>query len=94
VCGGLRLHVTDAHALLPFLTGVAVVKVLSDLYEECSFLHGVYEFNDLYPAFDLLAGSSLIREMIRAGKSLDAIASSWKDDEDRFRKASLTSYLY
>jgi len=94
VCGGARLHVTDRDAFRPFLTGVALVKTACDLYPECSFLHGVYEFNDTHPAFDLLAGNSSVREMIQAGKSIDEIAASWAEDEAAFMEVRNKYLLY
>jgi len=83
--GGAYLHVLDASAIRPFLTGAAVIKKLYDWYGgDFRFLYDVYEFNSLHPAFDLLAGSAKIREMICGGETLAAIADSWRPDEEQF----------
>jgi len=92
--GGVYIHITGRDELKPFQTGVAMVKVLFDLYEQARFLHDVYEFNSAHPAFDLLTGSSRIREMIIQGISLDEITGTWAADEDKFRETKGTFHLY
>ena len=71
-----------------------MIRALTGMYEEVRFLHGVYEFNDLYPAFDLLTGSSLIREMILKGSTLDEMATTWSGDEKEFIEKKEAFHLY
>lgn len=92
--GGCFIHVTDRKAFRPFLSGVAIVHTMCRMYRQTKFLHGVYEFNSIYPAFDLLAGSSRIREMILSGLSIDEIAASWKSDETIFADNKQKYLLY
>ncbi len=93
--GGVFIHVTDRHALLPFLTGVAVVKTAFNLYrDDFRFLRDGYEFNDRYPAFDILCGNGRIRKMIEDGAGLEEIALSWKEDEKKFKESVTDSILY
>jgi uncharacterized protein YbbC (DUF1343 family) len=95
VCGGAFVHVTDAGAFRPFLTGVAFVKAARDLYpDDFRFMRGVYEFNDRHPAFDLLAGGPSVREMILAGASLEGIRASWEEDEREYRERKGEYHLY
>lgn len=95
ICGGVYIHINDLKKFQPFLTGIAVIKAIHDLCRnEFQFLKGVYEFNDTYPAFDLLTGSSGIREMITGGKSLEEIADSWINDEELFLKAKKEVEIY
>ncbi len=95
VVGGIYVHITDREAFSPFLTGVALIKTVQDMYgENMIFLKDVYEFNDRHPAFDLLTGSSVIREMINSGCNLDDIRESWGDDEIAFRKMKQEFHLY
>jgi uncharacterized protein YbbC (DUF1343 family) len=82
--GGVFLHVTDRDMFRPFLTGVAMVVAYHELFEGFSFLTGAYEFNTTHPAFDLLAGSSAVREAIEAGKPLDRIVALWEKEEKVF----------
>ena len=44
-----------------------------------------YEFVSHHAAIDLLTGGPEVREGIDAGKSLDAIAATWRPAEDEFR---------
>jgi uncharacterized protein YbbC (DUF1343 family) len=92
--GGVFIHVTDRKRYNSFAVGVACVKVLHDVYPEMKFLHGVYEFNSEHPAFDLLAGSSRIREMITRGDPLLDIFDSWKVEEKEFGMAREKYLLY
>lgn len=93
--GGVFIHITDLRAFKPFLTGVALIKTVHDMYgEHMMFLKGVYEFNDRHPAFDLLTGSSVIREMILRGSAVDEIRGSWEDDENEFRKVKQEFHIY
>ena len=83
--GGVYIHITDFHVFQAFITGIAIVKAAFDLYgDHFEFLTGVYEFNDIHPAFDLLTGSSVLREMIIAGSSIQKMKAAWADDENRF----------
>ena len=84
ICGGVFIHVTDYGIFEPFLTGVSLVDILHDSYRGFEFLEGVYEFNSLHPAFDLLTGSRTIRDMIQAGEPIGRIAGSWEQDERAF----------
>ena len=45
-----------------------------------------YEYEHEKLPFDILAGSSELREQIEAGVSLAAIASSWRDGHERFER--------
>ncbi len=95
VCGGVFTHVTDRRAFRPFLAGVALVKAARDLCGDAfSFLHGVYEFNDTHPAFDLLTGGAKIREMVLAGAGLNDISATWSDYEQEFAERRMEYLLY
>ena len=94
VCGGFFVHVRDRTLYEPFKTGVAIIKML---LEECpgfEFLHDVYEFNSVHPAFDLLCGSSKIRSMILDGFPLDDISSTWEDECRKAVDELRAFYLY
>ena len=95
VIGGIYLHVTDHTRFRPFATGVAMTCAIRELYpDQMSFLEGVYEFNDTIPAFDLLAGSDLIRSKIIQGEPADTIIASWEDDEAGFAAIKPNFHLY
>ncbi len=92
--GGVFIHVTDRQLFRPFATGVALVTVLRKLCPGFEFTRGVYEFNSEHPAFDLLAGSASIREMIEGGEALDTILDSWAEEERDALEAVREYYIY
>ncbi len=93
--GGVFIHVTDPACFEPFLTGIALAETLHDLYgETLEFLHDVYEFNNLHPAFDLLTGSSTLREMIIAGSPLASMKGTWRSDTAGWEQNRKVFMLY
>lgn len=95
VIGALFLHVTDRNLFCPFTTGIAITTVLHELYPgKLRFLREVYEFNDRHPAFDLLCGSSKLRNMIENKRSFEEIRKSWTTDEDGFLSIKQNYHLY
>ena len=93
-CGGVYLHVTDTSRFTPFRTGVALVAVFRKMMDGFAFSHDVYEFNTEVPAFDLLVGSSTVREMILGDEPFDAVVDSWKKDEDLFSDMKEEFHIY
>ncbi len=81
ICGGFFIHVTDPLSFKPFRAGISVLRAVMDECPEFTFLHGVYEFNSVHPAFDLLCGNSTVRELLSAGADGDTIEASWKEEE-------------
>ncbi|TAL35756.1 MAG: DUF1343 domain-containing protein [Spirochaetes bacterium] len=95
VCGGAFLHVTKPAEFRSFLAGVAVVHTALRLYPgEFAFARGVYEFNDIHPAFDLLAGGAGIRTMLHAALPLEEVAASWHETEERYVREKGEFHLY
>lgn len=93
--GGLWQEVTDAESYRSFTTAVAITALLHDLYPaDLRFLHGVYEFDDRFPAFDLLAGSSRIREAVEQGASLSSLQSLWSAEEAQFLQCKERFHMY
>ncbi|MCF8215512.1 MAG: DUF1343 domain-containing protein [Chlorobium sp.] len=93
--GGLWLHVCDHRRFRPFAAAVALTAAICKLYPlDLHFLHGVYEFNDTIPAFDLLAGNDAIRSAILDGRDAATVISSWKQEETDFLAAKAGFHLY
>lgn len=92
--GGVYIHVTDRDLFRPFLSGVALVIAVRSMMPGFEFTSGVYEFNNSHPAFDLLTGSSVIREMIESGKSLEEIAAWWEKEDKVFSGITEEHHLY
>ena len=94
-CGGVQIHVTDRHAFEPVITGLALVKIAYDLYTgEFRWKEPPYEYVYDRNPFDVIAGTSSIREAIEAGRSLEAMQDGWKDGLDSFRKLREAYLLY
>jgi uncharacterized protein YbbC (DUF1343 family) len=78
-CGGVQIHVTDRKAFEPVITGVAVVKTAHDMYgEQFRWKDPPYEYEYERNPFDVIAGTSKLREAIERGDSLEDIRSSWE----------------
>ncbi len=92
-CGGVQIHVIDRDGYQPFLTGVAVVKTLHDLYPQ------QFRFQSDAPGaapgfFDKLAGNAWLREMIENGDSLEAMQARWQPELRRFEAVRGRYLLY
>jgi uncharacterized protein YbbC (DUF1343 family) len=84
-CGGVQIHVTDRKTFEPVITGLAMVKLAHDMYPgEFLWKEPPYEYVYDRNPFDVIAGTSSIREGIERGSSLEAIRESWKDDLHEF----------
>ena len=94
-CGGVQIHVIDRHAFEPVITGLALVKIAYDLYTgEFCWKEPPYEYVYDQNPFDVIAGTSSIREAIEAGRSLEVMQDGWKDDLDSFRQLREAYLLY
>jgi uncharacterized protein YbbC (DUF1343 family) len=77
-CGGVQIHVTDRNSFEPVVTVIALVKAANDLYcDEFRWKNHPYEYVYDRNPFDVIAGTSSIREGIERGESLEAMEKSW-----------------
>jgi uncharacterized protein YbbC (DUF1343 family) len=94
-CGGVQIHVTDRERFEPVTIGIAMVKVTYDLYPtEFRWKEPPYEYVYDRNPFDVIAGTSKIREAIESGKSLEVIRANWKEELEAFKKVRDTYLLY
>jgi uncharacterized protein YbbC (DUF1343 family) len=78
-CGGVQIHVLDRLTFEPVITGIAIVKTAFDMYREhFRWKDPPYEYEYDRNPFDLIAGTSAVREAIERGDSLEQIESSWR----------------
>ena len=77
------------------IVGVAAIKIARDLYtEEFHWKEPPYEYvYDRHP-FDVIAGTSKLREALERGDSLDNIEASWQNGIERFREERIAYLLY
>jgi uncharacterized protein YbbC (DUF1343 family) len=94
-CGGCQIHVTDRTAFKPVLTGVALIHMFRAFdVAQFAWRQPPYEYEKEKLPIDILAGSPALREQIESGTSPQAIAESWRDDEEEFRRARAPYLLY
>lgn len=94
-CGGIQIHVLDRATFKPALTGIAIVKMAYDMYpDDFKWKDPPYEYEYDRNPFDLIAGTSKVREAIERGGSLASIAGSWVEPLDDFIRLRNEFLLY
>jgi uncharacterized protein YbbC (DUF1343 family) len=84
-CGGVQIHLTDREAFEPVMAGVAIVKMAYDMYgESFRWKDPPYEYEYDRNPFDLISGTSSVREAIERGDELAAIGESWRQPLGEF----------
>ena len=94
-CGGCQIHVTDRAAFRPVLTGAALIQVFRR-FDPARFAWRPppYEYEHDTLPIDILAGSAVLRRQIESDLPPAAIAESWRDDEEAFRRLREGYLLY
>ena len=94
-CGGVQIHVTDRNAFEPVMTGIAMVKMAYDLYpKEFRWKEPPYEYVYDRNPFDVIAGTSRIREAIENGGGAEDIKKNLKQGLDEFSRLRERYLLY
>jgi uncharacterized protein YbbC (DUF1343 family) len=94
-CGGVQLHVLDREKFEPVISGVAIVKVIHDLYgEQFRWKEPPYEYVYDKNPFDVIAGTDRLRSAIERGDSIEAIEGSWVEGLEEFNKLRSDYLLY
>ncbi len=94
-CGGVQIHVTDRELFEPVQTGVAIVKTAFDMYpSDFRWKEPPYEYEYTRNPFDVIAGTTKLREQIERGDSIAAIVKSWEPGVAEFRKVRDKYLLY
>jgi uncharacterized protein YbbC (DUF1343 family) len=94
-CGGVQIHVTDREVFEPVITGVAMVKAAYDLYgAQFRWKEPPYEYVYDRNPFDVIAGTSSIRQAIEQGTVLEEIQSAWTERLEDFKRARTDYLLY
>jgi uncharacterized protein YbbC (DUF1343 family) len=92
--GGCQIHVIDREAFRPVLTGVALVAAFRSADAGFLWREPPYEYERIKLPFDILAGSSELREQIEAGVAPEAIARSWEPGVEGFNRIRERFLLY
>ncbi|MEP6740996.1 MAG: DUF1343 domain-containing protein, partial [bacterium] len=94
-CGGVQIHVTDRNNFEPVTTGLTMVKVAHDLYpEEFRWKEPPYEYVFDRNPFDVIAGTTKIREAIDGGASVSELQDAWHAELSDFEKLREEFLLY
>jgi uncharacterized protein YbbC (DUF1343 family) len=94
-CGGVQIHVTNRETFQPALSGIAVVKTAFDMYgDEFKWKTPPYEYEYDKNPFDVIAGTSKVREAIERGDSLESISESWQAPLAEFSRLRGDFLLY
>lgn len=95
ICEGVQIHVIDRNTFRPVITGLAIVKVIHDLYpDHFRWKEPPYEYVHDKNPFDVIAGTDSLRQQIEGGVALEEIAESWKADEERFLETRRSYLIY
>lgn len=95
VCGGIQLHVIDRNAFKPVITGVAIISAIRRLYPDgFQWKQPPYEYvYDKLP-FDMINGSSRLRDQIEAGTPVSEIEEGWREGLSEFAERRESYLLY
>jgi uncharacterized protein YbbC (DUF1343 family) len=94
-CGGVQIHVTDRAAFQPVIVGVAMAKLAYDMYRESfRWKEPPYEYVYDRNPFDVIAGTSKLRESFERGDSLESIQEAWQAPLAEFGKVRQKYLLY
>lgn len=89
LCGGVQVHVTDAHALQSVETGVMLMFTIKNYYEQFSFLPPVKENGR--PFIDLLCGDKLYRD---TPINVSIMLEQFREESKQFSKIKQEFHLY
>jgi uncharacterized protein YbbC (DUF1343 family) len=94
-CGGVQIHVTDRNEFEPVTAGIALVKAVYELYlDEFRWKAPPYEYVYDRNPFDVIAGTSSIREGVEQGSTIEEMQQSWAGAFAPFMKVRDQYLLY
>ena len=94
-CGGCQIHVQDRAAFRPVEAGVALTAAFRAADpDRFRWRDPPYEYEHDKLPFDILAGSSDVREEIERGTPARQIARSWEEPVRRFNTLRERFLLY
>lgn len=94
-CEGVFLHVANRETFEPVITGLAMIKVIFDMYrEQFQWKTTAYEYEFERNPFDVIAGTTKIREMFEQEKSIEDIKLFWQTDVEKFNQIRAKYFLY
>lgn len=94
-CGGVQIHVNNRDEFEPVTTGLTMVKVALDLYPEgFRWKEPPYEYVFDRNPFDVIAGTTKIREAFEEGTTISKLRENWEPGLAEFKKLREQFLLY
>jgi uncharacterized protein YbbC (DUF1343 family) len=94
-CGGIQLHIVDRDSFKPVITAVAIITAIRQLYpNEFAWKQPPYEYVFDKMPFDVINGSSQLREDIESQKPVAEIERRWREQLDEFDKRRAPYLIY
>jgi uncharacterized protein YbbC (DUF1343 family) len=94
-CGGCQIHLLDRATFRPVETAVALLAAFRACgSDQFAWRPPPYEYEHHKMPFDILAGSSELREQVQAGLSASEIARSWEQSTNDFQALRKRFLLY
>jgi uncharacterized protein YbbC (DUF1343 family) len=94
-CSGVQIHVVDRTIFPAVAVPVAVLaEIRRQNPREFAWRQPPYEYEHVKLPFDILAGSSELRQQIESGVPLDAIEAGWQEPLARFDRDRTPFLLY
>jgi uncharacterized protein YbbC (DUF1343 family) len=94
-CGGVQIHVLDRSLFKAFLTGVAIVSTARRLYpNDFQWKTPPYEYVWDKNPFDVINGTTVLRQMIEQNASLAEMENWWKKSSENFVEQRKEFLLY
>lgn len=94
-CEGVQIHVIDRDSFEPVITGLAMVKVARDLYpDQFRWKEPPYEYVFDRNPFDVIAGTTKIREAFEQGTTIAELQKTWEPELGEFKKLREQFLLY
>lgn len=94
-CGGVFLHVDEREIFKPVITGISVAKTIFDLYRnDFKWKEPPYEYVYDRNPFDVIDGSTKLREAFEQEKPLEEIEKSWSQGIENFSSRREKYLLY
>nr|WP_211197606.1 DUF1343 domain-containing protein [Pyrinomonas methylaliphatogenes] len=85
VCGGVQIHVTERGGFRPVEVGLAIIREARALYgDSFRWREPPYEYEYERNPFDVIAGTTRLREALERGASIEELARGWEAERAAF----------
>jgi uncharacterized protein YbbC (DUF1343 family) len=94
-CNGVLLHIINREIFEPVITGIALLKTIFDLYpDEFKWKSTPYEYAFNRNPFDVIAGTTKLRESFETGEDLSEIKKYLAEKLNEFGKIRSKYLMY